>query len=108
MIPYTVIAVLNNFNFNSLHEHLTPLVLTLQPDNGSIAARIDAGKIQGLLTQIKATWKRMAPSQPFSYSFLDRNHSPGEYPDNELRSRVWVVGRDGSLDAFWKLSGWVL
>ncbi|MEP7373283.1 MAG: ABC transporter permease [Chitinophagaceae bacterium] len=71
MVPYTVIGVLNNFNFNSLRQQVTPLILTLQPDNGSIAVRINSSEIQGLLAQIKAKWEKLAPSQPFSYSFLD-------------------------------------
>ena len=71
LISYTVIGIISNFNFNSLHEQVTPLVLKLYPDNGSIAIRINTADIPGLLSQIKAKWKTMAPSEPFSYSFLD-------------------------------------
>lgn len=71
LLSNTVIGVISNFNFNSLHEQVTPLVLKLYPDNGSIAVRINTADIAGLLSQIKAKWKAMAPSQPFSYSFLD-------------------------------------
>lgn len=71
LVPNTVIGVISNFNFNSLHELVTPLVLKLQPDNGSIAVRINTPNIAELLLQISAKWKTMAPSQPFSYSFLD-------------------------------------
>jgi len=73
LIPYNIIGVINNFNFNSLHEKVTPLVLKLQPDNGSIALRINTGDVASLLGQIKSKWKTMAPSQPFSYSFLDED-----------------------------------
>jgi putative ABC transport system permease protein len=71
LLSNTVIGVISNFNFNSLHEQVTPLVLKLYPENGSIAIRINTADISGLLSQIKAKWKTMAPSEPFSYSFLD-------------------------------------
>ncbi|MEO8112606.1 MAG: FtsX-like permease family protein, partial [Ginsengibacter sp.] len=71
LLANNVIGVISNFNFNSLHEQITPLVLKLQPDNGSIAVRINTSDIAGLLGQINAKWKSMVPSQPFSYSFLD-------------------------------------
>ena len=71
LLSNTVIGVISNFNFNSLHEQVTPLVLKLYPENGSIAIRINTSDISGLLSQIKAKWKAMAPSEPFSYSFLD-------------------------------------
>jgi putative ABC transport system permease protein len=71
LLPNTVIGVISNFNFNSLHEQVMPLVLKLYPDNGSIAIRINTADISGLLSQIKAKWKTMAPAEPFSYSFLD-------------------------------------
>jgi putative ABC transport system permease protein len=71
LIAYTVIGVIKNFNFNSLHEQVAPLVFNLQEDNGSMALRISTGDIPGLISKIKIKWKAMAPAQPFSYSFLD-------------------------------------
>jgi len=71
LVPNTVIGVISNFNFNSLHEQVKPLVLKLSPDYGSIAVRINTADISGLLSKIKTQWKTMAPSEPFSYSFLD-------------------------------------
>ena len=71
LLANNVIGVISNFNFNSLHEQVTPLVLKLQPNNESIAIRMNTSDIAGLLGQINAKWKLMAPSQPFSYSFLD-------------------------------------
>ena len=71
LLSYTVIGVIGNFNFNSLHEQVTPIVLKFYPDNGSIAIRIKQADISGLLSKIKEKWITMAPSEPFSYSFLD-------------------------------------
>ena len=71
LTAYTVIGVIKNFNFNSLHEQVGPLVLRLQADNGSIAMRVSTSDISGLIAEVRSRWKTMVPSQPFSYSFLD-------------------------------------
>ena len=71
LLSYTVIGVISNFNFNSLHQQVTPIVLKFYPDNGSIAIRINTADLSGLLSKIKEKWKTIAPSEPFSYSFLD-------------------------------------
>ncbi|HLX93861.1 MAG TPA: FtsX-like permease family protein, partial [Puia sp.] len=71
LVPYTVIGVMSNFNFNSLHKQVTPLVLNMQPDNAGMALRINTRDIPNLLGQIKNRWKAMAPAQPFSYYFLE-------------------------------------
>jgi putative ABC transport system permease protein len=71
LTAYTVIGVIKNFNFNSLHEQVGPLVLRLQADNGSIAMRVNTSDISGLIAAVRSRWKTMVPSQPFSYSFLD-------------------------------------
>ncbi|HTS43447.1 MAG TPA: ABC transporter permease [Puia sp.] len=70
-VSYTILGVVKNFNFNSLREEVTPLVLFLNEQNGNMAFRIDTRNIPGLISQIEAKWRTMAPSQPFSYSFMD-------------------------------------
>lgn len=84
LIGYTVIGIMDNFHFNSLHEQIAPLVLKLEPDNGSIAVRMNTGDMPGLLAQVKDRWRTMAPSQPFSYSFLDQEF--GKQYDAEQRT----------------------
>jgi putative ABC transport system permease protein len=71
LTAYTVIGVIKDFNFNSLHEQVGPLVLSLKGDNGGMAVRVNTSDISGLIAQVKSKWKTMAPSEPFSYSFLD-------------------------------------
>src|SRR5262249_16279048 len=44
-IRWPIIGVFRNFNFNSLHEPITPLALRLRRENGSITLRIDTKNI---------------------------------------------------------------
>jgi putative ABC transport system permease protein len=66
-----VIGVVDDFNFNSLRQVVTPLVLYMQEDRGSLAIRVKGDNIPRLLKQIEDKWKRIAPGQPFEYTFMD-------------------------------------
>lgn len=68
---YHVIGVVKDFNFNSLHDEVTPLVFLLSPQNGSIAFRINTSHINDLISSIQQIYKNVAPGQPFKYSFMD-------------------------------------
>jgi len=84
LTAYTVIGVIKDFNFNSLREQVTPLVLNLQWDNGGMAVRVSTHDIQGLLDEIKTQWKSMASTQPFSYTFLDEEFNKQYSADQRI------------------------
>ena len=87
---YHVIGVIKDFNYNSLREQVSPLVLTLKQDNGSMAMRISGRDIPGLLDQIKARWKTLASAEPFSYSFLDDEFNK-QYGADQRRGEIFLV-----------------
>ena len=68
---YHIVGVVKDFNFNSLREVVTPMVIYLHESRGRIALRVGTADIHHLIGQIEAVWRRMAPSQPFGYSFMD-------------------------------------
>lgn len=71
MINYTIIGVVKNFNFETLHQNIGPLsfFLSSRGDEGSF--KVSTTNIPPLLAQVEAAWKTMAPGMPFSYRFLD-------------------------------------
>jgi putative ABC transport system permease protein len=87
---YHVIGVIKDFNFNSLREQVAPLVLTRRQYNGGIALLISDHNIPGLLDKIKTTWKTMASSEPFSYSFLDDEFNK-QYGADQRRGEIFLV-----------------
>jgi putative ABC transport system permease protein len=90
LAPYNIIGVIKDFNFNSLREQVAPMVLSLRQDNGGMALRIAGRDIPGLLGEIKAKWKAMAPSQPFSYTFLDDEFNK-QYGADQRRGEIFLV-----------------
>jgi putative ABC transport system permease protein len=69
-LPYTVIGVVKDFNFKSLHEPITPLLMVLNPESGLII-KVKTSDITGLLSSIKQQWDKFSQEEPFTYSFMD-------------------------------------
>jgi putative ABC transport system permease protein len=71
----TVIGVVKDFNFRSLHQAVEPLTLrygypwTLN----RISVSIKADNISTTLVNLKKTWDAVAPQRPFMYHFLDES-----------------------------------
>lgn len=74
VLSYTVIGVVKDFNYESLHEQVSPLGLTLAKPgwNEYISFRLNTGNIQDAIAGVRAKWKSFVPDQPFNYQFLDQ------------------------------------
>jgi len=68
---YNVIGVIKDFHFKSLHQLITPLVMTMGSDNGTIIVKVNTTDIPGVLANMKRKWDAFKPESAFSYSFLD-------------------------------------
>ncbi|MEN0051919.1 MAG: FtsX-like permease family protein, partial [Bacteroidota bacterium] len=67
-----VIGVLKDFNFNSLHEEIEPLVIRIAERNlSNIVIRLQVGNLREQLHSIQKEWESFAPNAPFEFAFLD-------------------------------------
>jgi putative ABC transport system permease protein len=71
--PHTIIGVVKNFNFETLHQNVGPLAFKLGGGFGFGAFKVNTSNIQNLVAQIQAKWKTLAPGLPFSYNFLNES-----------------------------------
>jgi putative ABC transport system permease protein len=70
----TVIGVVEDFHFQSLHQEIQPLVMNYKPQwMGGVAMRLAPGDVAGALGHLRATWNTMAPGFPLEYYFLDED-----------------------------------
>lgn len=69
--PFTIIGVVKDFNFESMRENISPVVMTLAYDSGNLGIRLKSTNLPALIDQIKSKWKAIAPSRQFSYSFMN-------------------------------------
>ena len=70
-VTYRVIGVIKDFHFKSLHEPITPLVMTLANSSGAVIVKVKGADVAGLVASLKEQWMKFSPEEPFSYSFLD-------------------------------------
>jgi putative ABC transport system permease protein len=68
--PFHIIGVVKNFNFKSLHESISPLMMSLQREGGLIF-KVKTTDVAGLLSSMKTKWESYKTGEPFTYSFLD-------------------------------------
>ncbi|MDJ1481587.1 ABC transporter permease [Cytophagaceae bacterium YF14B1] len=69
---YTVIGVVKDFHFKSLHEKIGPLILFMGENSGSILVKVKTKDIAGLLASFKKQWSAFSSDAPFGYSFIDQ------------------------------------
>ena len=71
MIVYTIIGIVKDFHFESLHQNIFPLGLKLGHSNSIISFKINTTNVKPLISQIEGKWRSLATGMPFSYRFMD-------------------------------------
>jgi putative ABC transport system permease protein len=72
-LNYTIIGVLKDFHFQSLHSRIEPLIILYMPlsvKSGLCNIRINPDKITSTLTYIRDTYKAYNPKNPPNIGFL--------------------------------------
>lgn len=87
-IDQTIIGVVEDFNYESLHTTVKPLAMVIKPDSffrrienvsytapaqPRISIRLKAGNMAAAINTAKQTWKSVAGEQAFDYRFLDED-----------------------------------
>jgi putative ABC transport system permease protein len=69
---FTIVGVLEDFHFKSLHKIIEPCLLVCDPRNFDvISVRIMPGDVRGTLDFIRQKWAEIYPGEQIGYSFLD-------------------------------------
>ncbi len=76
---FHVIGVINDYNYESLHQEIRPMALFLNGGYYSdteqfISIRLKTGDLPGTINYVQSTWNKFAPGAPFEYSFLDKDY----------------------------------
>ncbi|HCZ34949.1 MAG TPA: hypothetical protein DHV26_03385, partial [Cytophagales bacterium] len=93
-LPMKIIGVVRDFNFMSLRDQVTPLVLQSNESYGGanqfIAVRVKSGQISQAIKSIEAKWKEVAPEQGFKFSFLDQNLNE-QYKSEQQSANLFAI-----------------
>lgn len=73
----TIVGLVKDFHFNSLHEPIVPLILHYGEEQtwGLILVRTKPGETQPALASLEKLYKKLNPSFPFTYKFSDEEYS---------------------------------
>lgn len=69
-----IVGVVQDFNFKSLREKISPIVMHIYPQAAwKMAVRISPGNIEETIAHFKKTYQSLESDWIFTYSFLDQN-----------------------------------
>ena len=70
---YTIIGIVKDFHFESLHRKIRPLAMYLLPEEDAryVSVRLRPENFPQTLASVKKKWNAFVSGQPFEYFFLD-------------------------------------
>lgn len=88
---YYVMAVLEDFNWASVHNAIDPVMLWYTPNNRFMTIRLRPGADVGsMLSQVKNIYDNMFPMDVFHYEFADDVYKR-QYGEDEKFSRLFTI-----------------
>jgi putative ABC transport system permease protein len=71
---YTIVGVLKDFHYESLHQRIRPLAIFLNSGQTAyLPVRVNPGNISKTISFIESQWKKFVPGKPFEFFFLDED-----------------------------------
>jgi putative ABC transport system permease protein len=92
-VVYTVVGVVHDFHYQSLHQKITPLIFNYQPEAAAsnlIALRVNSDNFQSVVNQVESNWNHYVKEQPFHYSFLDQNVAE-QYLSEQTTQKLFTI-----------------
>jgi putative ABC transport system permease protein len=89
----TIIGVVKDFNFNSLHYKVNTLEMVVHPEWGydEMSVKVDGAHIEEAIAFVKQTWDKMITTYPFDYTFLDSHFEKLYRSDQQMSSVVSIM-----------------
>ncbi len=72
---YTIIGVVENFNYESMKREIDPLCMFLGNSNSVVSVKVNGADMKKALAAINGVWKSFLPNQTMRYDFLDESYA---------------------------------
>lgn len=66
-----ILGVVKDFNYNSLHQQVDPIVMYLDDRKANISVRLNTAEVAAFLPKLKQLWETFEQRYPFDYYFVD-------------------------------------
>ena len=73
--PRSIVGVVKDFHYASLHEPIAPLVLFPESDGNHVVIRINANQLPDGLSAIEEAWRDINPDFAFEYFFVEDTYA---------------------------------
>jgi len=87
---YRVIGVIKDFNFASLRDNITPVVMMLANNNGALSIKLSGTNVTPYVSQIENKWNQLSPNQHFGYSFMDEDFNTA-YRTEQRTGKLFLI-----------------
>lgn len=87
-----IVGVVKNFNVESLHKEIAPVIINIMPGNweGYLSIRLDKHNIQETINFIENKWNDYAQGAPFQYYFFDKEFN-SLYQSERKTAQIFTV-----------------
>lgn len=87
----TVIGVVKDFHFRSLHESIAPLIMINRPQAGLIV-RTKTTDMPKLISDIENKWKAFNTGEPFAFSLLEELYNKTYLAEQKMGTILKIFG----------------
>ncbi len=88
----TIVGVVKDFNYRSLHEEVAPAIMNMHPDYynyfQTMLVKLGPDDVAGSLRKIEQAWSEVLPGKPFAYVFMDDAFAARYETEQRWRSLV--------------------
>ena len=69
----TIVGVVKDFHYNTIHHNITPMTLVLdKPNTHSVMIKLADNSHDNTIEKVEEIWKTVEPNYPFNYGYLDQ------------------------------------
>ncbi|MBP9927441.1 MAG: ABC transporter permease, partial [Cyclobacteriaceae bacterium] len=87
----TIVGVIKDFHFRSLHEPIAPLMMRNDPYGGLII-KTKTAEMADLIESIQAKWQAFDVEEPFTYALLDELYNETYLAEQNMGSILKIFG----------------
>ena len=89
----TIIGVVKDFNFNSLHYGINTLSMVVHPEWGydEMSVKVRGDNLTAAIAEVEQVWNGLVPNWPFDYTFLDEHFAELYRSEQQLKSVVQLM-----------------
>jgi putative ABC transport system permease protein len=87
---YRVLGVVKDFNFKSLRDNITPVVMLLSNNNGALSIKLEGADVKPYIAQIENKWNQLSPNQHFEYSFMGEDFNAA-YRTEQRTGKLFLI-----------------